>query len=242
MAFLDDAQPVTPPVVVRIAMLGAYCYCYYLGLSCMILPWATPDKLAGPARNAQLAIQALTYIYAVDASLAASPLHWCCMRSIPPRNVLVHHIPYVLGMAPSVYLVWTGGTRFFDCLVSTPTAMTYMGAGCLTSSNEALWVASSFFTNEMLESKSYRVGQKLFALAALSQFLVIGGLSAGFTIHRLSGAMLDGQDVLIRALMLIPCVAFFCIVPFVQIPLLIGAWGRFKDALFEEKRGALLRP
>ena len=33
---------------------GAYCYCYYLGLSCMILPWATPDKLAGPARNAQV--------------------------------------------------------------------------------------------------------------------------------------------------------------------------------------------
>ena len=54
--------------------------------------------------------------------LAPSRLR-CCMRSIPPRNVLVHHIPYVLGMAPSVYLVWTGGTRFFDCLVSTPTAM-----------------------------------------------------------------------------------------------------------------------
>ncbi len=34
-----------------------------------------------------------------------------------------------------------------------PSVTKYMAAGCLTSSNEALWVASSFFSKELLQSK-----------------------------------------------------------------------------------------
>lgn len=47
--------------------------------------------------------------------------------------------------------------------------ITGIAAGSMTSSNEALWVASSFFTQEMLESRIYKVGQKLSSVVALCE-------------------------------------------------------------------------
>jgi hypothetical protein len=84
-------------------------------------------------------------------------------------QVVTHHVPFVIGMLPSVSLVFFCYDDFRTALYATPFSMPYMAAGCLTSFNEALWVASSFFTQSMLESKAYRVGQKLSALLALTQ-------------------------------------------------------------------------
>ena len=47
--------------------------------------------------------------------------------------------------------------------------ITGIAAGSMTSANEALWVASSFFTQDMLQSKTYKVGQKLSSVVALGE-------------------------------------------------------------------------
>ena len=47
--------------------------------------------------------------------------------------------------------------------------ITGIAAGSMTSANEALWVASSFFTQEMLQSKAYKVGQTLSSVVALCE-------------------------------------------------------------------------
>ena len=99
---LLTAPPVTPPAVVRLGLLTAYCYAWQVGLrtqaACVAAAWGAwfggaatgGDGLLLPASvayDAQHGICLLTAIYALDAALAACPLHWCCMRSIPPKNV-----------------------------------------------------------------------------------------------------------------------------------------------------------
>lgn len=111
MGFLD-AEPRTPPVAVRLAMLAGYLYAVRLGLRCFCSPWALPDESVNPAIYSQHAICFLSGIYSIDAALAASPLHWCCMRSIPPKNIVQHHLPFVIGMAPSVLLAFMYNDTF----------------------------------------------------------------------------------------------------------------------------------
>mmetsp|Transcript_17294 Transcript_17294/g.20363 ORF Transcript_17294/g.20363 Transcript_17294/m.20363 type:complete len:242 (+) Transcript_17294:56-781(+) len=228
---LEGVLPVTPPALVRIGMFAAYVYTWSLGLKCLANPWSSHEKLIDPVASAQVSVFVLSLVYAVDALLAASPLRWCCMRSIPPKNVVTHHVPFVIGMLPSVMLALFFKKDFTIALLATPFSMTYMAAGCLTSSNEALWVASSFFTPNMLNSKIYRVGQKLFALCALTQFILIGGVSAFMAASSLVPYIMAGELVFVRMCMVVPCMAFFIIVPVVQVPLLKGAWARFLDAL-----------
>ena len=108
-------------------------------------------------------------------------------------------------------------------------------------------MGSSFFPPFVLEHKIYRVGQKLTALVALSQFIVVGGVSAAAACLGLSQAILLDLRLLqenaeeqgaagggpqqgewrertrallaVRACMLVPTLAFFLVVPLVQIPL-----------------------
>ena len=179
----------------------------------------------------------LTGVYALDAFLAACPLHWCCMRSIPPKNVVQHHVPFVLGMMPSCWLALHHSDGFRDGFQEAPSAIVYMAAGSLTSGNEALWVASSFFPLKWLDSKAYRVGQKVFALNALSQFLVLGGYGAIRTLVDFVPLIYaNGQGTFVRACMASPCAVFVIVVPFVQIPLLRGAFARLKDAINGQDR------
>jgi hypothetical protein len=130
---------------------------------------------------------------------------------------------------------------------------------------------SSFFPPFLLEHKVYRVGQKLTALVALSQFIAVGGVSAAaaclglfrsivgdlrwlvFTADEHGaaagggggggvgatgaaagaggggfGAGEEGEEevsrrwslLAVRVCMLVPTLAFFAVVPLVQIPLL----------------------
>ena len=226
VVLLDNAPSVRPPFVVRLAMFGAYCYVWLLGVRGLCAPWAAPADAARPAEVAMLAISVLTGVYAADAALAASPLHWCCMRSIPPKNVVQHHVPFVVGMAFPLVLAISFPEPTRQALVATPACMTYMASGCLTSSNEALWVVSSFFTPATLDGKPYRVGQKLSALCALTQFILLGGVSAVLATVSLLRFMAKGELVFVRACMVVPMIAFFVVVPFVQFPLWKGALSR----------------
>lgn len=102
----DDKDPLmesrTPPVVVRLAMLMGYLYSFSLGISCAISPFTEPGTERPAIARAQHAIVVLTLLYTIDGALAASPLRWVSMRGIPARNVLIHHVPFVLVMLPSL--------------------------------------------------------------------------------------------------------------------------------------------
>ena len=258
-------------------MLAAYVYAFMLGLSCFLNPFinyhysfTSPTSLSSARCTAavaasQLSICVLPLVYFIDAALAASPFRWCCMRGIPPKNVIQHHAPFIAGMLPSAALTIFAKETFAECLIACPTACTYMSSGCLTSFNEALWVASSFFPMWLIEHKIYRVGQKLTALLALSQFIVIGGFSAAVTCASLVFAIRDDfaltqaevaaagshideiedgrrrRRIVVRICMLMPTFAFFMIVPFVQVPLWKGAFQRFKEALKRPSPGTIRR-
>jgi hypothetical protein len=161
------------------------------------------------------------------------------MRSIPPKNVVSHHLPFSLGMAPTCWLSYYHAADFQHILEMVPETNLYCGAGCLTSGNEALWVASSFFPASWLDSKIYRVGQKVFAFTALTQFLLVGGYGAFFSLLRHSSivfAAVEDHYTVARTCVIIPCIAFFLIIPFVQIPLLRGAFSRLVDAIQDKDR------
>lgn len=231
---LEGISPETPPVPVRLAMFAGYVYAYILGFRCLCSPFGTLEATSFASANAVWSVVYLTLIYAVDATLAASPLHWCCMRSIPPKNVLQHHLPFVVGMLPTVMLYVKYYDDFYAAVNASPVCCLYMAAGCLTSSNEALWVGSSFFTSRMLASKSYRVGQKLMAFVCLSQFILVGGIGALGSAWEMARYIRAGELVFVRGCMVVPCTAFVVVVPFVQVPLLKGAWGRLLDAVNEK--------
>ena len=94
-------------------MLAAYVYAFILGLSCFLNPFinyhysfTSPTALSSARFTAavaasQLGICVLPLVYFIDAALAASPFRWCCMRGIPPKNVIQHHAPFIAGMLPS---------------------------------------------------------------------------------------------------------------------------------------------
>jgi TRAP-type uncharacterized transport system fused permease subunit len=71
-----DAHPVTPPALVRVAMLLAYLYTLYLGHFSIVAPSAPPAALAAASAATRLSVLMLTGTYIVDAFLAASPLNW----------------------------------------------------------------------------------------------------------------------------------------------------------------------
>jgi len=240
---LWTAAAQTPPFFVRLAFLVAYLYAFYLGLQFWLNPFAEPkseEVIKRAIADMQFSIYFMLVVYSVDAGLAASPLHWCCMRGIPPKNVIEHHIPFVIGMLPVAGLTFFAKESFSRYMLSVPPGCTYMASGCLTSINEALWVASSFFPEALIEHKVYRVGQKFTALCALSQFLSVGSLSAALAAAGLMRSMLEtGEDLVVKACMIFPLFAFFTVIPFVQIPLLKGAFGRFVEAARRPSNGAV---
>jgi hypothetical protein len=106
-------------------MLAGYLYAFHLGLRCFVNPLSFLPKTFAVAATtttsetplpavlaSQLAICVLPLIYALDSSLAACPLHWCCMRNIPPKNVLQHHLPFIAGMLPSAALTVFANREF----------------------------------------------------------------------------------------------------------------------------------
>ena len=172
-------DPVTPPAAVRAAALFSYCYSWFLG--CMALATQSPVYAKG-------ALLTLTTVYLADAALAACPLKWCNMRGIPPTSILKHHLPFAIALFPNLILVvfydqeFTEVTSFIEkCFIQNKNLLkkkvilehkfiiTGIAAGSMTSANEALWVASSFFTQDMLQSKTYKVGQKLSSVVALCE-------------------------------------------------------------------------
>jgi len=135
-------------------------------------------------------------------------------------------------------------------LVQRPALILLSASICITSLNEALWVASSFFTLTMLRSKVvdatqlwksdlnmcnicvsfwkvYKVGQKLLALSMLSQVIAIGSVCSFVLILQLvSDLMHDQENRLISFCMLVPPLLFFVVIPRVQVPLWYGAYTR----------------
>ena len=101
----------------------------------------------------------------------------------------------------------------------------------MTSANEALWVASSFFTQEMLQSKTYKVGQKLSSVVALcevfsffmrkkekndsdSQVIFITGWSSARTVLEFYPFVFEER---VHTALYFTAISFFFIVPFVQV-------------------------
>ena len=62
MHVLNNVHPETPPVVVRLVMLGAYFYAYYLGIQCLVSPWATPEEAAPSAAAAQFSVWVMAVV------------------------------------------------------------------------------------------------------------------------------------------------------------------------------------
>ena len=94
---IKEHKPETPPVVVRLVMMGAYGYISYLAYYMFTSPFATPDKahIAAVVTAQNLVLFVSTYM--VDVLLALSPMRWCCMRSIPPINIVKHHVPMMFA-------------------------------------------------------------------------------------------------------------------------------------------------
>lgn len=153
----------TPPVGVRFVAFCSYSYSWYLGFVALT---------THSAEYAKAALITLTAVYLVDAALAACPLHWCNMRGIPPANIVKHHVPFAVALFPNVVLIVLYEKEFTEVLQRQGSIITAIAAGNLTSSNEALWVASSFFSQRVLDSKAYKIIQKLSSIIALSEVRV----------------------------------------------------------------------
>lgn len=224
----------TPPKLVRCAMLTSYLFTFCLGVSCVTNPFSPAGTDTPAIPRGQFAIVLLPSVYLIDSLLAACPLRWCCMRGIPARNVLKHHIPFLLGMTPSAFLTIFAYHEFRTCLLATNACVTYMAAGCITSINEALWVASSFFPQSWIMDRRYKLAQMSTAFSCLSQFIAIGAVSAAVSCWDLIRYMSKNEHLAVRLCMFIPNFAFFLVVPFVQIPLWHGALRRIRSMLREK--------
>ena len=95
-----------------------------------------------------------------------------CMRSVPAKNVLYHHLPALCICLPGLYFQQTGRAYYYDDLHWV------FAAANVTSFNEALWVASSFFTPETLAGKPYRIGHACVTTCVLAQFIVVSGVTS----------------------------------------------------------------
>jgi hypothetical protein len=113
----------------------------------------------------------------------------------------------------------------------------FYASGSLTSINEALWVTSSFFTQGMLDSKVYKVGQKLCTLLVLSQYIVIGWCTSGIGTVQLMMDIYRGESVAVRVCMLMIFITSLVVIPMVQIPLWHNAHPSFWKALREKGKG-----
>jgi hypothetical protein len=115
-------------------------------------------------------------------------------------------------------------------LVQRPSLILFSVSVCITSSNEALWVASSFFTTKMLESKVYKVGQKVLALTMLTQVLVLGSIcSLVLNVQLGSDFIHQEENRRITFLLMVPSLIFFFVAYFVQLPLWCAVYTRLRQ-------------
>ena len=117
-----------------------------------------------------------------------------------------------------------------NILVQRPSLILFSVSVCITSSNEALWVASSFFTVRMLESKVYKVGQKLLALTMLTQVILVGSICS-FVLNVQLGSDFIHQEEnrTVTFFLMVPSLIFFFVAYFVQIPLWYAVYNRLRQ-------------
>ena len=86
----------------------------------------------------------------------------------------------------------------------------------------------------MLDSKVYKVGQKLCTLLVLSQYIVIGWCTSGIGTVQLMMDIYRGESVAVRVCMLMIFITSLVVIPMVQIPLWHNAHPNFWKALHEK--------
>jgi hypothetical protein len=114
-----------------------------------------------------------------------------------------------------------------NILVQRPSLILFSVSVCITSSNEALWVASSFFTVRMLESK---VGQKLLALTMLTQVILVGSICSFILNVQLGSDFIHQEENrTVTFFLMVPSLIFFFVAYFVQIPLWYAVYNRLRQ-------------
>jgi hypothetical protein len=134
------------------------------------------------------------------------------MRSIPPKNVLCHHIPVLLITIPVLYAetVDNGCYREFHQILA---------AASVTSGNESLWVMSNFFSKETLEGKLYKGFHACVTTCALTQFIGVAGSIS------LSHVRNEPPPVALTLLAILASIAT------IQLPLLVNVLYRLVNLL-----------
>ncbi len=115
------------------------------------------------------ALTLLWFLYVIDSICCANGI--TCMRAIPARKVLLHHLPPICCVAPVLYCYWVCAAP--ASIIQTP----YLAVAALstTSGNEAVWVLSSFFSEQFIESKMYRRSHTTLTSMVLLQAISFGG-------------------------------------------------------------------
>jgi len=127
-----------------------------------------------------------------------------CMRSIPAKNVLYHHVPAILICTPVMYAENFGYEGWYNEFYQI------VAAANVTSGNESMWVISSFFSKETLEGKPYKFLHSCITTCALAQYVVVAG--AVCLSYR-------GEE---RPQVLLPMFAILTSIISTQIPLLVN--------------------
>jgi hypothetical protein len=101
------------------------------------------------AAFANVATRLIFVLYTVDC--VGCCVGVTCMRSIPAKNVLYHHVPCLVNLLPVLYFQHTGRGDYYQDFPWIIAAMN------VTSCNEAVWVGSTFLSQATLAGKPYRV-------------------------------------------------------------------------------------
>ena len=224
---LKLAKPQTPPILIRAVVFMCYTFSFMLGLTCLVHPFASPERALEKSRRFLTVTKLNIFVYFMDTVFATSPLNWCCMRSIAPFHVVKHHVPYLFGMMFISLAFLVDHENTVNILVQRPSLILFSVSVCITSSNEALWVASSFFTLRMLNNKVYKVGQKLLALSMLTQVIVLGSICSCVLNVQLGSDLINNQENrTITFFLMVPSLIFFFVAYFVQVPLWYNVYNR----------------
>lgn len=228
---LKLAKPQTPPILIRAVVFMCYMASFLLGLTCLVHPFASPEQATQKSQRFLIVTKLNIFVYFMDTMFATSPLNWCCMRSIAPFHVVKHHVPYLFGMMFISLAFIIDHPTALNILVQRPSLILFSVSVCITSSNEALWVASSFFTLRMLDSKVYKVGQKVLALSMLTQVIVLGSTCSCILNVQLGSDLINQENRTITFFLMVPSLIFFFVAYFVQIPLWYGVYNRLLELL-----------
>ena len=131
-----------------------------------------------------------------------------CMRSIPAKNVMRHHLPVIVMLTRLLYDHWMSPelarVDALDLIVAS------LG---LTSANEAVWVGSRFLSKPCIDGVWYPRLHTSLTTCMLAQVIACTGYGGGILLYTQSRYQIEGFCVLLS----LSCV---------QIPLFINASSR----------------